>query len=101
MNAERVLKIAVIAMGVLIFILLGVVVWRIGTLAEDGDDPAQALAADPAADVALGLAPGCRIAAATADAGRLVIHASGPSRACDAVYLFDLETGARITAITP
>ncbi len=108
MNAERTLKVAVIAMAGLIFALLGIVVWRIGTLAEDGEGAAEQaapLAASGAApalvDLSLDLAPGCRIAATTADSGRLVIRTAGPSRGCDAVYIFDLATGDRLGAITP
>lgn len=112
MNAERTLKVVVIAMAVLIFALLGVVVWRIGTLADDGDgaagsaDPVTASGAASAAapgltDLSLDLAPGCRIAATTADSGRLVVRTTGPVPACDAVYVFDLATGGRLGTIGP
>ncbi len=108
MNAERTLKVVVIAMAVLIFALLGVVVWRIGTLAEDPEDtaglpaPVALSGAVPAGPVdSLNLAPGCRIVATTADAGRLVIRTTGPSVTCDAVYVFDLATGSRVGTITP
>ena len=100
MSSERILKIAIFGMGGLIFVLIGVVVWRIGTLS---DDPENAAITSPGsfADHALDLAPGCRIAAVTADSGRLVIRTTGPAQACDGVHVFDLATGNRVGTIGP
>lgn len=100
MSGERVLKVVVFGLGGLIFALLGVVVWRIGTLPDDREDAAIS-SSGPFADHALDLAPGCRIAATTADSGRLIIRTTGPSRVCDGVYVFDLATGDRVGTIGP
>ena len=104
----RILQALVIGMGVLIFVLLGVIVWRIATIATGGDDeeaapPAAATApqSDPFAGLSLNLDAGCRVAAIETDAGRLVIRTSGPRQACDAVHIYDLVTGEPLGTITP
>ena len=104
----RVLQVLVIGMGVLIFVLLGVIVWRIATLtggAEEVTPPAAATPVPPPSqtfgDRRLDLAPDCRIAATQTEAGRLIVRTTGPRQACDAVHVFDLATGAPAGTITP
>lgn len=100
----KALQALVIGMGVLIFVLLGVVVWRLATITT-GEDDTTATTATPAApgftSQSLGLAPDCRIAATQTDAGRLIIRTTGPRQPCDAIHLFDLETGDPLGTIAP
>ncbi len=98
----KALQALVIGMGVLIFVLLGVVVWRLATITTGGGDEPPTAAATPAfTSQSLDLPPDCRIADTTTDAGHLIIRTTGPRQPCDAAHIFDLETGAAVGTITP
>ena len=111
----RILKAVVIVMAVLIFVGLGVLVWGLFNISsKDGGAPLIAepagtgnpkafgqvplsqvpLGQVPLGRVSLGLPPGCDIAEAAADAGRLIVRTS-----CGEVRVVDLATGKTLGVI--
>jgi hypothetical protein len=97
----RILQAAVIVMGVLIFVGLGVLVWGLFDLSSK-DGAAPAIGARPPATapggfdrVSLGLPAGCEIADAAAADGRLVVRTS-----CGELRVLDLATGAPLGTVT-
>ena len=98
-----ILKPLVITMAILIFLLFGVVVWRLITLF--GAEPPGTAGFMP---ISLGLPPSCQITAATLDGDRLTV-VTGPSNAtaangttpCNAVHIIDIADGTVIGNVKP
>ncbi len=89
----RGIKAAVVAMGIVIVIgFVVVVVTIVGRLS--GTDEAGL-----AADIAVPLPPGCTLADAWSDAGRLFLRLAGAGD-CQQVLIVDLESGAAAGRVT-
>jgi hypothetical protein len=95
----RILQAAVIVMGVLIVVGLGVLVWGLfHTSSKDGGAPVLSgpgTGANAFGAVSLGLPAGCEIADAAAGDGRLVVRTS-----CGELRILDLATGAALGSVT-
>ncbi len=118
------LKGLIVVMTVLIVAGLALVVWRVSTIGGPEAGPEAGKEAGPEtgpetgkdgaalAEIALDLAPGCRIAGIAALDGRLAVHVSGAGAgagagpgegetACDVIYLLDPASGDIVTTIKP
>jgi len=98
-----ILKPLVIFMAILIFALFGVVIWRVVTLF--GAPPEATAGFSP---ITLGLAPACRITAATLDGDRLTVVTgpitpigAGDTATCNAVHIIDIAQGTVIGNVKP
>ena len=92
------LKVLVVVLGVLIVVALALVAYGLVTRLSKDDAPRGL------GEITLDLPAGCRIAAAQADGGRLIVRTDGPAeRGCQQVVVIDLADGTvlgRITAAT-
>ena len=83
----------IVAMGVAILVALALVVY--GIVSGNKDGPMGFDARE------IALPAGCEIAETAVDGGHLVLRLSGlAERGCQAVLIFDLETGAPLGRIT-
>ncbi len=104
-----ILKPLVIIMAILIFVLLGVVVWRMAVLLGDGSAATDGTATERAAaapfDFSLGLDPSCQITGATLSGTRLTVvtgpSATGANSACNRIHILDIADGALIGNVKP
>ena len=97
----RILQAAVIIMGVLIFVGLGVLVWGLFNLNSNGEDvpvmrtgPSTSAPLPTFDRVSLGLPDGCDIVGASAGSGRLVVRTS-----CGEIWLLDVASGRPLGVI--
>ena len=91
-----ILKPLVIFMAILIFVLFGVVAWRLVTII--GDESAQTAGFAP---LSLGLAPSCQITGASLDGNNLLVTTGPATATCNAVFIVDIVTGKVIGNIEP
>ena len=89
------LKVLVIAMGVAIVVIIGVIV---ATLIQRAGGPGKA--AGPG-EIELAVPAGCRLAEAGAAEGRLILRLDGPAEAgCRQAVVLDLESGDLLGRVT-
>ncbi len=81
------LKVLVIGMGILIVLGLGLVAYGLVSRVSTKGAPGFG-------DVELALPPGCGLADARAQDGRLVVRSDGPvERGCQQVFVIDIASG--------
>lgn len=91
----KLLKFAVIAMGVMIVVGLAVVVGRIIYLATGSSTPAPTTASAPATGGQISLPPGARVKQMTMTNERLALHYEGKDTS--GLIIVDLRTGQQIS----
>ena len=91
-----ILKPLVIFMAILIFVLFGVVAWRLVTIFGEDPSPTAGFAS-----FSLGLAPSCQITSATLDGNRLLVITGPATATCNAVYIVDIADGTVIGNVKP
>ena len=99
---QRNLKIAIVAMGLMMLAGLGAIAYRIiagGGAARSGGGTITAVAGGPSGEIGVELPKGAKVISVSVSGNRLAVHHESP--AGTGIAIIDLDTGRRIADVKP